>query len=104
MTEKIIESLTLNSKGDHPLPLAKYAIGFALNLRTTVIKEGIRGYRNGLIEIGAACQAFKESCHEMDFSEYCSFLFNDFVAGFESNLNIRNLPLILVQWFGKKGN
>lgn len=83
---------------------SKYCIGYSLNIKKAVSKYKHRGYRHGLIEAGALAQSFRESVKELgDIGEFCSSAFDDFKVTWLSDLNVREAPIVLLQWFGKRG-
>lgn len=97
--QKIISVIDFTGeKGQIPSDLA---IGYALNMNKTVAKYSYRGYRHGLIEVGTMSQAFRETCHELNFGEFSSSAFDDLILTRLSGLSVRDFPIILIQWFGK---
>lgn len=82
---------------------SKYCIGYAINIRKSVTKYKYRGYRHALIEVGLMAQAFRETCRENSIlGEFSSSAFDDFKTTSLAGLDVRNCPVVLLQWFGKK--
>ncbi|WP_181399177.1 SagB/ThcOx family dehydrogenase [Apilactobacillus micheneri] len=100
--KNLIRSIAINSSKSF-LP-SNYSIGYAVNLNGSISKYGLRGYRHALIEVGLMAQAFRESCLDLNIGEYCSSDFDDFEVTYESNLNLRDMPICLLQWFGRIPN
>lgn len=80
---------------------SSYAIGYAVNINNAIGKYGVRGYRHALIESGAMAQSFRINCNKNNLGEFCSSAFEDFPLAYESGLNIKDFPIILIQWFGR---
>lgn len=80
-------------------------IGYGIDIRRSITKYGRRGYRHALIEVGLAAQSFRESYRKLNNSEYgdlCWSGFSDNRLTYESGLNVRLSPIVLLQWFGRK--
>lgn len=79
-------------------------IAYGLNLRLVIAKYGELGYKNSLIEVGAMCQAFRESLGEVDPKlsdlSYASIQNNRLARIL--GVNGRTCPVAIIQWFGRK--
>ncbi|GKV55343.1 hypothetical protein NCCP2222_12900 [Sporosarcina sp. NCCP-2222] len=85
--------------------ISKYCIGYSIDMKRAIGKYQRRGYRHALIEVGLAAQSFKESCIEMDkIGQVCWSGYDDNAFTFLSGMNVRNAPVVLIQWFGKVVN
>lgn len=81
----------------------KLAIAYAIDLKRTITKYRIRGYRHSLIEIGLMAQSFRQSVSEFErLGEVCWSGFNDNALTHALGLSPRLAPVALLQWFGEK--
>lgn len=98
-----ISNISKNINNEGKL-VSDIAIGYALDIRRAITKYGIRGYRHGLIEVGLMAQSFRHALtSENEWGDCCWSGFNDNALTNLLGLNPRLAPLILIQWFGKKG-
>ncbi|ETT32391.1 SagB/ThcOx family dehydrogenase [Paenibacillus sp. FSL L8-0435] len=84
------------------IDLPEICIAYAADLRRSIIKYHIRGYRHALIEVGAMSQVFKNSLHKMSkgVGEVSWSGFNDNELTKRCGLNVRLCPIVMLQWFG----
>lgn len=81
--------------------LPNLAMIYAVDIRRSITKYKIRGYRHSLIEVGAMAQNFRNSLWDFDNLRECCY------SGFSDNkltnilgLSPRLAPIIMIQWFG----
>lgn len=107
ITEDNISKIIRNLNSIFPdKALSNISFAYAIDIKKATIKYGKRGYRHALIELGLISESLKTTYGE--FSESygdCVWSgFNDNALTVECGLNVKLMPIGLVQWFGVKKN
>ncbi|GGK07469.1 hypothetical protein GCM10007063_32480 [Lentibacillus kapialis] len=102
------EELTKVKKAIHPHgdPLSNLAMVYSMDIKKSITKYRLRGYRHGLIEAGLISQSFIDALNEDEITNWGQCLwsgYNDNLLTKMVGLNVRDAPLVIAQWFGIKG-
>ncbi|MBE2914311.1 hypothetical protein [Anoxybacillus flavithermus] len=105
-TEKDLEKLKECIFIDGEEFVSSLVMAYAIDIRRAVTKYGKRGYRHALIEVGLMAQGFRESLREVkeNLRDLCWSGFNDNALTYLVGLNVRLAPVVLLQWFGERGD
>lgn len=83
----------------------KLFIAYAIDIKRSITKYRIRGYRHSLIEVGLMAQSFRYSlCEFENLGEVSWSGFNDNALTYSLGLSPRLAPVTLLQWFGEKND
>lgn len=81
----------------------KVMIAYAIDIKRSITKYRIRGYRHALIEVGLMAQSFRYAIWKYEhFGEVSWSGFNDNALTHSLGLSPRLAPVTLLQWFGEK--
>lgn len=80
-------------------------IAYAIDMKRSITKYRIRGYRHSLIEVGLMAQSFRQAiCEYERLGEVSWSGFNDNAFTHAIGLSPRLAPVALLQWFGEKND
>lgn len=81
----------------------KVFIAYSIDIKRSITKYRVRGYRHALIEVGLMAQSFRHSICEFErLGEVSWSGFSDNALTHSLGLNPRLAPVALLQWFGEK--
>lgn len=81
----------------------KVMIAYAIDIKRSIAKYRVRGYRHALIEVGLMAQSFRHAIWKYEhFGEVSWSGFNDNALTHSLGLSPRLAPVTLLQWFGEK--
>lgn len=98
LDDKVIQEIKENiSEEELKSP---YMFAYCINIKRSIAKYGVRGYRHALIEVGSIVQNVRSVLQQNSRGELCCSGFNDDQLTYLSGLNVRNAPIVLLQWWG----
>lgn len=97
------EGISLNANSAFPgNVLSNIIFAYAIDINKAILKYGRRGYRHALIELGLISESLHLThlSYSDQFGDCIWSGFNDNALTHACGLNIRLMPITLIQWFG----